>query len=48
MANIAEALPYHREMGWTITRSPNLFDRKTSVNLSDQPWIPFKPKITRP
>ncbi len=32
LANIAEALPYHREMGWTITRSPNLFDRE---NLSE-------------
>ncbi|MHC1777143.1 MAG: hypothetical protein AB9834_17210 [Lentimicrobium sp.] len=28
LANIAEALPYHREMSWSITRSPNLFQRE--------------------
>jgi hypothetical protein len=29
LANIVEALPYHREMAWTITQSPNLFQKKS-------------------
>jgi hypothetical protein len=29
LANIVEALPYHREMAWTITQSPNLFQRES-------------------
>ncbi len=28
LANIVEGLPYHHEMAWTITQSPNLFQRK--------------------
>jgi hypothetical protein len=33
--NILEALPYHREMDWNITRSPNLFQRKNLVKSMD-------------
>lgn len=33
LANIVEALPYHREMAWTITQSPNLFQRKNLSKL---------------
>ena len=28
LLNIVEALPYHREMKWTINQSPNLFQRE--------------------